>query len=262
MGTPPAYTIDALGRGLQVLALFTQDTPTLSQAEIVERLGFNKSMVFRILTTLETLGYLERHPQTKRYRPGLKVLQLGFTALNNMEVRQVAKLHLEHLAQSTDETASLAVLDGLHIVYIDRMRNRAIVGVLLGVGSRIAAHSTSLGKVLLAELPTETLNDLLDRATLDAFTPHTIVDRAALLEELATIRAQGYAVSDEELAIGLRGVSAPIRDHTQRAVAAINVSGPVSTISRERLEQQIRPAVVETAHQISLALGYVPRGSA
>jgi IclR family pca regulon transcriptional regulator len=262
MTTVPAYTIDSLGRGLQVLALFTQETPTLSQAEIVDRLGFNKSMVFRILTTLESLGYLERHPQTKRYRPGLKVLQLGFTALNNMEVRQIAKLHLERLAQATDETASLAVLDGLHIVYVDRMRNRAIVGVLLGVGSRVAAHSTSLGKVLLAALPTDQLTALLDHTTLDAFTPHTIVDRAALLAELATIRAQGYAISDEELAIGLRGVSAPIRDHTGKAVAAINVSGPVSTLNRDRLEQQIKPAVIDAAHQISLALGYVPKSSA
>jgi IclR family transcriptional regulator, pca regulon regulatory protein len=258
MTTTPAYTIDALVRGIQVLALFTQDSPMLTQAEIVERTGFNKSMVFRILSTLEALGYLERHPDTKRYRPSLKVLQLGFTALNSMEVRQVAKLHLERLAQLTDETASLAVLDGLHIVYIDRMRNRAIVGVLLGVGSRVPAHSTSLGKVLLADLPTEELTALLAQTKLDAFTPHTIVDQAALLYELATIRTQGYAVSDEELALGLRGVSAPIRDHTQNAVAAINVSGPSRTLNMERLEQHIKPAVIDTAYQISLALGYVP----
>ena len=250
------YGIESLARGLATLALFSSDAPSLSFTEIVETLKLNKSTAFRVLSTLETAGYLERDAATRRYRPGLKVLQLGFTALSSLEVRQIARPYLERVALETDETASLAVLDGLHIIYVDRVRNRAIVGVVLGVGSRAPAHSTSLGKVLLADLPPEEIARRLAHTDLTAYTPHTIVDHRALLSELALIRKRGYAINDEELAIGLRGVSAPIRDATRRAVAAINVSGPTATISRERLKSEIMPAVVKTAGHISLALGY------
>ena len=250
------YGIESLARGLATLALFSSDAPSLSFTEIVETLKLHKSTAFRVLSTLETAGYLERDAATRRYRPGLKVLQLGFTALSSLEVRQIARPYLERVALELNETASLAVLDGLHIIYVDRIRNRAIVGVVLGVGSQVPAHSTSLGKVLLADLPAGEIKKRLAGVELARYTPHTIVDRSALLAELALIRKRGYAINDEELAIGLRGVSAPIRDATRRAVAAINVSGPTATISRERLKSEIMPAVVKTAGQISLALGY------
>jgi IclR family pca regulon transcriptional regulator len=205
---------------------------------------------------LEALGYLQRDPATRRYRPGLKVLQLGFTALSGLEVGQVARPYLERLAQGVNETASLGVLDGMHIIYVDRVRNRAIVGVVIGIGSHVPAHCTSLGKVLLADLPPDELDRRLTDANLTVFTSHTITDGRVLRDELALVRQRGYATSDEELAVGLRAVAAPIRNATQKAVAAINVSGPVTTISRERLKTQIVPAVVKTATQISLALGY------
>jgi IclR family pca regulon transcriptional regulator len=150
----------------------------------------------------------------------------------------------------------MAVLEGADIVYIDRIRNRAIVGVVLGIGSHLPAHCASLGKVLLADLPEPELLARLNHTQLPRMTDHTITDRAALLTELAEIQRRGYAISDQELAVGLRGVAAPIRDRSRRAVAAINVSGPTSTISRERLEQAIMPAVVATAARISQALGY------
>lgn len=256
--TKSRYTIEALARGLEVLALFTAARPALSFNEIAEALGLSKSTAFRILATLEQLGYLEHDPAARRYRPGLKVFQLGFAALAGLEIQQVARPQLERLAQQLDETASMAVLEGLDIIYIDRIRNRAIVGVVLGVGSRLPAHTASLGKVLLAELAEPELLARLSRATLAPLTEHTIADRATLLAELAEIRRRGYALSDQELAVGLRGVAAPIRDNARRAVAAINVSGPTSTISRERLEHEIAPAVVAAATHISQALGYTP----
>ncbi len=252
----PRYGIEALTRGLEILALFSSESPSLSLTEIVAALELNKSTAFRVLSTLEVSGYLERDPATRRYRPGLKVLQLGFTALNGLEVGQVARPYLERLAQRVDETASLGVLDGMRVMYVDRIRNRAIVGVVIGIGSHVPAHCTSLGKVLLADLPPDDLNRRLADADLPAFTSHTITDHQGLLSELTLVRLRGYATSDEELAVGLRAVAAPIRNATQNAVAAINVSGPVTSISRERLKAEIVPAVVKTAAQISLALGY------
>jgi len=251
----PRYGIEALTRGLEILALFSSESPSLSLTEIVATLELNKSTAFRVLSTLEVSGYLERDPATRRYRPGLKVLQLGFTALNGLEVGQVARPYLERLAQRVDETASLGVLDGMRVMYVDRIRNRAIVGVVIGIGSHVPAHCTSLGKVLLADLPPDDLNRRLADADLAAFTSHTITDHRALLSELTLVRQRGYATSDEELAVGLRAVAAPIRNATQKAVAAINVSGPVTSISCERLKAEIVPAVVKTAAQISLALG-------
>ncbi len=252
----PRYGIEALARGLEILALFSSESPSLSLTEIVATLDLNKSTAFRVLSTLEALGYLERDPATRRYRPGLKVLQLGFTALNGLEVGQVARPYLERLAQRVDETASLGVLDGMRVMYVDRIRNRAIVGVVIGIGSHVPAHCTSLGKVLLADLPPDELNHRLADADLKAFTSHTLTDQRALLGELTLVRQRGYATSNEELAVGLRAVAAPIRNASRKAVAAINVSGPVTTISRERLKVEIIPAVVKTAAQISLTLGY------
>jgi IclR family pca regulon transcriptional regulator len=254
--TKSRYTIEALARGLEVLGLFTAERPALPLSEIVEALGLPKSSVFRILATLEQLGYLEHDPATRRYRPGLKVFQLGFAALAGLDIQQIARPHLERLALELDETASMAVLEGADIVYVERIRNRAIVGVMLGVGSHLPAHSASLGKVLLADLPAPELAERLGRASLARLTDHTIVDRGALQDELAQIRRRGYAISDQELAVGLRAVAAPVRDRSGRAVAAISISGPTATITSARLEQAIAPAVVATAQRISQALGY------
>jgi IclR family pca regulon transcriptional regulator len=254
--TKSRYTIEALARGLEVLGLFTAERPALPLSEIVEALGLSKSTAFRILATLEQLGFLEHDPATRRYRPGLKVFQLGFAALAGLDIQQIARPHLERLALELDETASMAVLEGADIVYVERIRNRAIVGVMLGVGSHLPAHSASLGKVLLADLPVPELTERLSRANLARMTDHTIVDRAALLAELAEIRRRGYAISDQELAVGLRAVAAPVRDRSGRAVAAISISGPTATISSARLEQAIAPAVVAAAQRISQALGF------
>ncbi len=250
------YTIDALARGMLVLSLFSAERPALSLGEITVAAGLNKSTAFRILSTLEELGYLEVDPATRRYRPGLGVLQLGFAALASMEVRQVARSHLERLAEQFEETASLAVLDrdGQDIIYIDRVRNRAIVGVMLGVGSRVAAHATSLGKALLADRSDSELSSWLATLPATTLTEYTLT-RDALLADIGLIRSRGFALSDQELAIGLRGAAAPIRDSSGHAVAALSISGPASTLSLERLEQEIGPAVAAIAQRISRALG-------
>jgi len=255
-GRQSRYSVEALARGLEILELFTYENPSLSLTEIVSALNSNKATVFRALSTLEMMGYLEHDGATRRYRPALKVLQLGFRAINNLEVRQVARLYLERLSREVDETVSLAMLDGPDMVYVDRIRNQAIVGVVLDVGSHLPAYCTSLGKVLLADLAAHDLEMLMKTMELRPYTSSTITDPAVLLSELSEIRRRGYAVCDGELAPGLRAVGAPIRDNNRKAVAAVNVSGSEATISPERLEQEIIPALLETARQISIALGY------
>ncbi len=249
------YQIESLLRGLQVLSLFNRDTSALSLTEIKDAAKLNKTTAFRIISTLESAGYLERNPETKKYRPGLKVLQLGFTAISSLEFRQVARPYLRQLSQNVDETVSLSVLDGMEVVYVDRVRKQQIVGVVLGIGSRIPAQCGSMGKVMLAHLPPEDLAQRLSQ-TLTPCTPYSIVDQTAIEAELTRVRQQGYALNDEELEIGLRAVAAPIWDHTNHVVAAINVTGSVRTIPRQRMMEELAPKVRETAVQISQALGY------
>ncbi|MFH1079803.1 MAG: IclR family transcriptional regulator [Pseudomonadota bacterium] len=252
------YNIEALARGLDILELFSPENPSLSLTEAVSLLNLSKSTVFRLLSTLETMGYLERDPATRRYHPSIKILHLGFTVINGLEVRQVARPHLERLAREVEETVSLCVLDGTDVTYVDRVRNKSIVGVILKIGSRIPAHCTTMGKVLLADLPPVELDLFLSGAELAPCTPRTISEQEPLRSELSEVRKNGYAICDGELAVGLRAAGAPIYNYQQKAVAAINVSGSSATISINRLKKIIVPAVVKTAAQISFALGYAP----
>ena len=249
------YNIEALARGLQVLELFTSESPALSLSQIVAALRVNKSTIFRILSTLEGMGYLERDPATRLFRPSLLVLQLGFTAINSLEFRQVARPYLERLAEEVSETASLGVLRGTDVIYIDRVRNRAIVGLMLDTGSRLPVHCSTLGKVFLAHLAPDRIDSLLEKAPLRRYTERTITDPQALRAMLPVIRRSGYALCDGELATGLRAAGAAVLDSNRKVVAAVNVSGSSLTISLQRLKREIAPAVVRTAREISLALG-------
>lgn len=252
-----SYVIESLQRGLHVLSLFNRERSALTLTEIVEATGLNKSTAFRVVNTLDSSGYLERDPDTRQYRPGLKVLQLGFSAISSLEFRQLARPYLRKLSEATGETTSLGVLDDLEVVYVDRIRSRQIiVGVVLGIGSRIPANCASMGKVLLAYLPPAELAQRIGQTPLTPCTPNSQVDLSILEAELIEVRQQRYATNDEELEIGLRAVAAPIWDDNQQVVAAINVSGSVRTISTERLLSELMPQVRDTAERISLALGY------
>ena len=252
------YNIEALARGLDILELFSPQNSSLNLTEVASLLTLNKSTVFRLLSTLETMGYLDRDRETRRYRPSLKILHLGYNVINSLEVRQVARPHLESLAREVEETVSLCVLDGNHVTYVDRVRNKSIVGVMLKVGSRIPSHCATVGKVLLADLTPDELDIYLNGTELTQCTSRTIGGREALLDELVKAREKGYAICDGELAVGLRAAGAPIYNHQQKAIAAINVTGSSTTISIKRLKKLIVPAVVRTAAQISFALGYPP----
>jgi IclR family pca regulon transcriptional regulator len=255
---PSRYNVEALARGLDILGLFSPQNTSLSLMEVASQLELNKSTVFRLVSTLESMGYLERDSQTRRYRPSLKILHLGYTVINSLEVRQVARPHLESLSREVEETVSLCVLDGNHVIYVDRVRNKSIVGVLLKIGSRIPAHSATVGKVLLADLTPGELDTFLNSAELTPCTSRTISEREALVAELSKVKKNGFAICDGELAIGLRAAGAPIYNHEQKAIAAVNVSGSSTTITLHHLKKVIVPAVVRTAAQISFALGYAP----
>jgi DNA-binding IclR family transcriptional regulator len=251
-----SYHIESLARGLSVLSAFSEEQPALSLTDISQRLQLNKTTTFRLLCTLESLGYLERDVQTKRYRPALEVLRLGFVVLNSLEVRQVAAAYLRQLVEEVQETVNLAVLDNHEVICIDRVGSKHLVNVHRPVGSRLPAHCTSMGKALLAFLPPEQLAEVLADTTWIRHTETTIVTPETLKENLALVQQRGFADSDGEMFPELRDVSAPIRQHDGQVVASVNISVPSHRVSYEKLIGELGPRVVEAGWKISEALGY------
>jgi IclR family pca regulon transcriptional regulator len=252
------YFIEALGRGLQILEAFSDTSPSLSLTEISSTVGMGKSTVFRFAYTLERLGYLTRDPDTKRYRPGVQVLRLGFAALSSTGLRRSAQPHLKALREASGETTNMTIRDGTEVVYIARNRTQQIISINLHLGSRLPVYCTSMGKAQLLDLSRDELCSLLGEGPYRVLGPNTITTLDALVAELDKVRQQGYAVNDEELAAGLRSVAAPIRDCDDTIVAAINISVPRARVTRQRLETVLAPLVRETARNISLGLGADP----
>jgi IclR family transcriptional regulator, pca regulon regulatory protein len=249
------YFIEALGRGLQVLEAFSEEDHSLTLTEISDAVALNKSTTFRFVYTLENLGYLERDPETKRYRPGLKVLRLGFVALNSLELAQIARPFLKALSKRCGETTNMTVRDGDQIVYVARNKTQQVISVNLQLGSRLPVHCTSMGKALLVDFSREELRQLLGEGPYPVMGPNTITTLNGLATELEQVRRRGYAINDEELTAGLRSVAAPVRARQSQVVAAINISIPSARASRQEMEQSLAAMALETASEISLALG-------
>jgi IclR family pca regulon transcriptional regulator len=254
----PRYHVEALARGLAVLTLFTPEEPWLSQTEIARRTGLSPATTVRFVTTLKKLGYLEQSPETRKYRPALAVLNLGYAALASLDVRELAAPILQRLSASTQETASMAVLAGTEIVWIERADTKDLVTTRVQVGSRLPAYATSMGKVLLAFLPEEQRDRLIAQMELVPLGPKTITSAGRLREELERIRAAGYAVQDEELAAGSRNVAAPVFDRASEAIAAINISAPPTRVPLRDAHGRLRRAVMEAAGEVSALLGFRP----
>jgi IclR family pca regulon transcriptional regulator len=252
------YYVEAVGRGLRILEAFTEASPNLSLTELSLAAGLDKSTVFRFAYTLEALGYLHRDPETKRYRPGVRVLRLGFAALSRLGLQEIAGPFLKALSVESGETTNMSVRDGAEIVYVARNPTQQIISINLHLGSRLPVYCTSMGKAQLIDLTRQELLDLLGPGPFPARAPKTITRLDRLWAELEAVRLKGYATNDEELAPGLRSVAAPIRGSLGQIVAAINISVPSVRVSRQDLESRLASMVIHTAQDICLALGAAP----
>lgn len=256
------YHVESLARGLAALSLFSEERPTLSLTDVSQLLVINKTTTLRIMSTLESLGYLTRDPQTKLYRPALAVFRLGFVVLGNLEVRRVAAPYLAQLAETVHETINLVVLDNTEVIYIDRVQSKHMVNSYRPIGSRLPAYCTSTGKAILAYLPTEQLDQVLNATQWIRYTKNTIMTPLALKEDLQLVRTRGFAASDGELIPELRAVAAPIYQSNGQVIASINISVPTHRSTIQMLMQEFGPLVVSIARQISETLGYsLPLGN-
>jgi IclR family pca regulon transcriptional regulator len=252
--------LQSLERGIAVIQVFSHEHPSLTLSEVARLTGMTRATARRILLTLEKLGHVRS--DGRRFSLTPRVLTLGWAYLSSLNLWEIAQPLMEDLVQETHESCSAATLDLPDIVYVARVPTRRIMTIALGVGTRLPAHATSMGRVLLADLPQAELDAYLSDYELEQFTPHTIVAPNALLVAVAEVREQGWALVDQELEIGLRSVAAPIRGANGRTIAALNASAAAPRVSTEELRKRFLPALLRTAEQISASLAQVsPTGS-
>ncbi len=250
------YIIQAVDHALDLLEQFHDEVDELGVTELSKRLKLHKNNVFRLLATLESRGYIEQNRVTENYRLGLKTLELGQTFIKQMGLLRQSRPILEALVRECNETTYVSILKEFHIVYLDVVETDLTVRVVPRVGSRLPAYCTAAGKVQLAYMTEEELDNFLPTKELKRYTPSTISGRDELKVDLKKVAELGYAIDNEELDIGVRCVAAPIRDYTRRIIGAVSISGPSMRFTEERLENELIPMAKKAGDEISAKLGY------
>lgn len=238
----PRFFVQSLERGLNVIRALNRPGQGRTLSEVARDTGLPRAAARRFLLTLEELGYVRS--ADRRFSLTPRVLELGYAYLSSLSLPEIAQPHLRGLVGRVDESCSMSVLDGMDVVYVAREPTRRIMTVAISIGTRFPAHATSMGRVLLADLPGDELRSRLDQASLPALTARTVTDAARLERELARVRRQGWALVDQELEDGLRSVAAPVRDTAGRALAAVNVSTHASRTTRETLRVELLPELL------------------
>ncbi len=244
--------LQSLERGMAVIQVFSHEHPALTLSEVARMTGTTRATARRILLTLEKLGHVRSDGRLFRLTP--RVLSLGWAYLSSLNLWDVAQPLMEDLVEQTKESCSAATLDLPDIVYVARVPTRRIMSITLGVGTRLPAHPTSTGRVLLADLPEPELDQFLDEASLEPFTDRTITEPDRLRAEIIKVREQEWALVDQELEIGLRSIAVPIKGAGGRTIAALNVSSAVARVPLNDIQQEFLPLLSETANLISRGL--------
>jgi IclR family pca regulon transcriptional regulator len=242
--------VQSLARGLAVIRAFDATTPELTLSEVARKTGLTRAAARRFLLTLAELGYV--HSDGRLFSLSPRVLDLGYAYLSSLSLPEIALPHLERLVAEVHESASVSVLDDTDIVYVARVPTTRIMRVTIAIGTRFPAYATSMGRVLLAWNPG--LSEYLARAELAQLTPRTVTNPDAFRAELDKVRAQGWALVDQELEEGLRSIAAPIRDRAGQVVAAVNLSSHASRTTLESARRNLLPPLLTTAQRIETDL--------
>lgn len=244
--------VQSFARGLEVIRSFSAQAPQQTLSEVAERSGLTRAGARRILLTLQTLGYVATDGKLYRLTP--RILDLGFAYLSSMPIWNLAEPVMEALVAQVKESCSAAVLDATDIVYVLRVPTHKIMSITLGVGSRLPAYCTSMGRVLLADLPDDELLARLQASPRPPRTRHTVTDIDALLAKVAQVRRQGWCIVNQELEEGLISVAVPITNRAGRTVAALNISGQANRTNVKLAQEQLLPALQDSARTISRLL--------
>jgi IclR family transcriptional regulator, pca regulon regulatory protein len=244
----------SLARGLLVIQAFSQQSLHLSISQLSKRTGLSRASVRRCLHTLSKLGFAGSDDGRNFYlRP--RVLALGHSYLSSMPLATTAQPVLEHLSHILHESCSIALLDGVDIIYVARANVTRIMAIDLGVGTRLPAFCTSIGRVLLANLPPDEMEALLSRIEFTRYTDRTVTSVQKLRQVLLTARREGYAIVDQELELGLRSMAVPVQNHMGRVVAAINVGAHGQRVSVQDMQTRFLPYLRAAAQELCTLLG-------
>jgi DNA-binding IclR family transcriptional regulator len=255
----PNNLVQTIERASSILDILGQSPQGISIRELSTKIKLPKGTTHRLLSSLSYFGYVRQDPKTRNYLLGLKLVELGQLLLGQLDLRKEAEPFLRVLAERTKETVHLVFLDRNEIVYIDKVeteQNSSGLKMASRVGLRNPAHSSAVGKVLLAHFPEEELKNFIKEKGLAKRTENTIIDLTQLKDHLKLVRAQGYAIDDEENEKGIRCVAAPIYNEVGKTVAAISISGPAFRITKKVIQESLKKEVMETALKVSQRLGF------
>ncbi len=243
------YHVRAVERAMQILSAFDDEHLDRGVSEVAQITGLHKATTHRIMITLLNGGFLERTINGERFRLGLRVVELGLGALRGLDFRRVAFPYMQQLVERFDETCDLGIFDRGRVLYVEVVHSEHSLTIAARVGRRLPAYCTASGRVFLAFLPPKVVEPILN-APMTAYTANTITLPDRIREELETTRQRGYALDNEEFEIGIRAVSAPVRDIDGNVIAALSIPGPTNRMTPERVPEIVQ-ALVETANAIS-----------
>ncbi len=251
------YTVPALQRGMQLLGQFSRAERELTGAELSRRLDLPRASVFRLLQTLEQLGFVERVGESTSYKLGIAVLRLGFEYLASMELAEYGRPIIDDLCGSTGLSAHLVVRDGREVVFVAKSAGRSFMFNSVQVGARLPAHATVLGRVLLGDLAAQELADLYAGVALESFTAQTPTSLDALQQLVEADAQRGYGISQGGFEPGISTIAAPVFDEHQRIAAAIGLTVPSQRVEPAALEA-IVAQVCDAATRLSQRICNLP----
>ncbi len=244
--------VQSFARGLEVIRSFGNEAPRQTITEVAERTGLTRAGARRILLTLQTLGYVESDGKLFRLTP--RMLNLGFAYLSSLPIWNLAEPVMQALVEQIKESCSAAVLDGADIVYVLRVPTHKIMSITLGVGSRLPAYCTSMGRMLLSALPQAELMRILETSERTARTRFTVTEVTELAAKIAQVRKQGWSQVDQELEEGLVSMAVPVIDRAGQTVAALNISGQANRTSAKVMQETMLQPLLAAAQTISRML--------
>ena len=243
--------VNALGNGLQVIECFSAAAPALTIADVARKSGLTRAAARRYLLTLVSLGYMEF--DGKHYRLSTRTARLGYAYFSTAPLPKLAQPILERVADVTQEGVSLAVLDGSDVIYIARSSARRIMSGVVGVGVRIPAVIGGTGRVMLASKSDELVVRILrETGTIPRLTAKTKTNRDEVLKQIRLARQQGFLINEEEIEIGLRSISAPVRNANSSTIAAMSVSSPTARLSAAQLTESVLPVLMDACQELGI----------
>jgi IclR family transcriptional regulator, pca regulon regulatory protein len=240
--------VGGFAKGLKVIEAFGEESPRLSIADVSRQTGLDRATARRCLLTLVDLGFAYYDGKFFSLTP--RILRLGHSYLSATPLPKIVQPYLDQLSEAVGQSASVSVLDGGEIVYIARASLRRVMSISLTTGSRLPAYCSSMGRVLLASRPEQEARDILGRGNLRPLTRYTRFEKDDLIEEIRSVRQQGFAVIDQELELGLCSIAVPLINSRQATVAALNIGAPAAQIDASELPQRF----LEPLQAVALSL--------